>query len=91
MIHFELIFEILFCFCICYPIIPASFVEKIILSPLNCFCTHVCVGLILASEKTLVLVLFEERIQQGDQDCKADTRFLRSTVHVGEHTKKQFI
>ena len=98
MIHFELIFiwyeiqvEVLFCFCIWYPIIPASFVEKIILSPLNCFCTHVCVGLILASESTLVLVLFEERIQQGDKDWKADTRFIRNTVDVGEHTKKQFI
>ena len=48
-------------------------------------------GLISASERTLVLVSFEERIQQRDQDCKADTGFIRSTVHVGEHTEKQFI
>jgi len=30
----------------------------------------------------LVFILFEERVQQGGQDCEAETAFVRSKVHV---------
>ena len=41
--------------------------------------------MILAGKEMSVLVFFEERIQQRDQDCKAATEFVRSTGHVREH------
>ena len=43
------------------------------------------------ARRTSVLVFFEGRIPQRDRDCKAGTEFIRSTVSVGKHTKKQFI
>ena len=42
----------------------------------------------MAGKRTSVLVFFEERIQQRDQDCEADTAFMRSKVYAEEHMGK---
>ena len=42
----------------------------------------------MAGRRTSVLVIFEERIQQRDQDCEIETVFIRSKVCVEEHTSE---
>ena len=39
----------------------------------------------MAGRRTSVLVFFEERIQQRDQDCEIETAFIGSRVCVEEH------
>ena len=46
--------------------------------------------LILASKSTWPLTSLKKEFHR-DQDCKAGIEFIRSTVYVGRHTKKQFI
>ena len=41
-----------------------------------------------SSERTSVLVFFEERIQPRDQNGETDTEFIRSTVCIEEHRGK---
>lgn len=41
-----------------------------------------------SSERTLILVFLGEGTQQGDQDCEASAEFIKSTVHVKEHTQE---
>lgn len=38
--------------------------------------------------RTSVLVIFEERVQQRDQDCEIETVCIRSKVCVEEHTSE---
>ena len=44
--------------------------------------------ILVGRRETSVLVFFEERIQQREQDCKMDKVFTRSKVHVEEHMGK---
>lgn len=42
----------------------------------------------MAGRRTSVLVIFEERVHQRDQDCEIETVFIRSKVCVEEHTSE---
>ena len=42
----------------------------------------------MAGRRTSVLVIFEERVHQRDQDCVIETVFIRSKVCVEEHTSE---
>ena len=55
-----------------------------------CLGDNVHLFLILASKSTWPLTSLKKEFHR-DQECKAGIEFIRSTVYVGRHTKKQFI
>ena len=56
----------------------------------GCLGDNVHLFLILASKRTWPLTSLKKEFHR-DPDCKAGIEFIRSTVNVGKHTKKQFI